>query len=318
MKGLELSEAFYEEYGKPMLERDFPHLLPHLAVAFCGAGSECLGFDDACSRDHDFEPGFTVFLPDEDRVSRRDAFLLERAYAKLPTSFKDYARSMMSPVGGNRFGVVRMADFFLEKTGVRDGRIDRSAWLRIPEQSLLEATNGKIFYDGPGEFTKIRAFLSEMPDEARFKRLAGELVRMGQSGAYNYARCLSHGEEGAAQLALSEYALAVLHCIFLLGKQYMPYYKWAFRAAQEFLQKSPDSPLFGVPEMLEPLILRGNSAQDAEKKKETMREIEEKILNALAAEGLCEQASDLGQAAYQVNDRISDGEIRNLHILYSV
>ena len=70
MNGLELSESYFEEFGKPMLERDFPDLLPHLAAGLCGSGSECFGFDDEVSRDHDFEPGFLIFLPGEDTVSR--------------------------------------------------------------------------------------------------------------------------------------------------------------------------------------------------------------------------------------------------------
>ena len=78
MNGLELSRAFYEEHGKPMLEEQFPQLLPLLAVGLFGSGSECFGYDDETSRDHDFEPGFCLFLPDESVVDRRTAFLLER------------------------------------------------------------------------------------------------------------------------------------------------------------------------------------------------------------------------------------------------
>ena len=79
MNGLELSRAFYDQHGLPMLERDFPELLPFLAIGLFGSGSECLGFDDAVSEDHDFEPGFCILLPEEDVVDRRQAFLLERA-----------------------------------------------------------------------------------------------------------------------------------------------------------------------------------------------------------------------------------------------
>ena len=49
MQGLELAKRYYEEVGRPMLERDFPELLPRLAAGLVGEGSECLGFDDAIS-----------------------------------------------------------------------------------------------------------------------------------------------------------------------------------------------------------------------------------------------------------------------------
>ena len=65
MNGLELSRAFYEQYGAPMLHEQFPEVEKLVAVGLIGSGSECLGFDDEVSRDHDFEPGFCLLLPDE-------------------------------------------------------------------------------------------------------------------------------------------------------------------------------------------------------------------------------------------------------------
>ena len=63
MNGLELSERFFEECGRPMLEEQFPDLMPLLAAGLFGGGSECMGFDDEQSCDHDFEPGFLILLP---------------------------------------------------------------------------------------------------------------------------------------------------------------------------------------------------------------------------------------------------------------
>ena len=76
MKGLDISRAFYREYGEPMLRERFPELVPLLAAGLFGSGSECYGYDDEISRDHDFEPGFCLFLPGEEVVDRRTAFML--------------------------------------------------------------------------------------------------------------------------------------------------------------------------------------------------------------------------------------------------
>ena len=233
MKGLELSRAYFETFGLPMLKEQFQEILPKICAGLLGSGSEVLGFDDETSEDHDFEPGFCLLLPGEEIVDRRTAFLLERAYAKLPKEFMGYHRSLMQPVGGARHGVIRISEFFEEKTGSPDGILTLGQWMDLPEQSLAEATAGEIFFDGFGEVTKIRERLQYYPEAVRLKKLAGELLIMAQSGQYNYTRCLQHGEKGAAQLAAIEFAKSTMHTIFLLNRVYQPYYKWGFRAMRQ-------------------------------------------------------------------------------------
>ncbi len=96
MRGIDISRAYWEQCGLPTIEAAHPELLPLLAAGLCGSGSECFGFDDAISRDHDFEPGFCLFLPGEDAVDRRAAFLLERLYARLPREFMGIKRGLMA------------------------------------------------------------------------------------------------------------------------------------------------------------------------------------------------------------------------------
>ena len=128
MKGLELSRSYFENFGKTMLE-EFPDILPKIAAGLCGSGSECFGFDDDISRDHDFEPGFCIFLPSEETVDRRSAFLLERAYSKLPSEHMGVKRLKIQPVGGPRHGVMRIEDFFKARTGYH-GPVALSSGLR--------------------------------------------------------------------------------------------------------------------------------------------------------------------------------------------
>lgn len=313
MKGLELSKAFYEQYGRPMLHEQFADYEELIAVALCGSGSECFGYDDDVSTDHDFEPGFCLFLPGEDVIDRRTAFLLERAYAKLPKEFEGFRRSLMSPVGGNRHGVMRMDDFFLQKVGAADGVLSAEQWLTIPEFYLAEATNGAVFRDDCGAFTAIREKLSAMPEDIRRKKLAGELLTMAQSGQYNYNRCLSHGETGAAQLAAVEFVKAAIHTVFLLNKTYMPYYKWQFRA----LRALPV--LSGLADPLEFLLTTENGDDLRETKYGIIEDIAGMVIEALQTQALTKAiCGDLEKHAYSVNDTIADATIRNLHILAGV
>ena len=310
MKGFELSRAFYEAYGKPMLE-EFKELMPYLAVGMFGSGSECLGYDDDISKDHDFEPGFCIFLPGEDVVDRRKAFLLERAYAKLPKEFMGFKRSLMQPVGGARHGIFRTDEFFNEKIGSPDGSLSLNGWLTVPQQALLEVTNGEIFFDNYGDVSKIRGKLEFYPEDICLKKLAGQLLIMAQSGQYNYKRCIGHGETAAAQLAAFEFVKSTMAVIFLLNKKYMPYYKWSFKALSNLPKLS------NLYDSFEYLITTDN--ENAEIKKQIIEDICAIVSNKVKEQGIVKESdTELERLAYKVNDSIDDNSIRNLNIFYGV
>ena len=311
MNGIELSRTFYEEYGKTMLHEQFPDLESRLAVGLCGAGSECARWDDEVSRDHDFSPDFCIFLPDD--VDEKTAFALERAYAKLPKEFQGVQRLRLSPVGGNRRGVLRLGDFLEQKTGRRDGALSLRDWLTLPEHYLLELTNGEIWRDDEGVFTAIRDRLSRQPKDVRLKKLAGRLLLMAQAGQYNYARCLAHGEPAAAQLAMNEFVTHTLAAAFLLNGRYLPYYKWQFRALRELPRLSD------LGETLELLLTTDNGKTMAQAKQDLVEDTAGRIITVLQDDGLTDAiCGDLEKHAYSVNDHVSDPNLRNENILLAI
>ena len=313
MGGLELARAYYEAHGAPMLREQFPELLPRIAVGLFGSGSECFGYDDEISRDHDFEPGFMLLLPGEDAVDRRTAFLLERAYDRLPREFMGLRRGLMAPVGGPRRGVLRAGEFFAEKVGAPDGILTVGQWLSAPEYALAEAVNGELFHDGSGEVTAIRQRLSAWPEDIRRKKLAGHLLLMAQSGQYNYARCLAHGERAAAQLAAGDFVRHCMAAVFLLNGAYQPYYKWAFRA----LRALPRLSLLA--ELMEYLLTTDNEPELARAKADVIEDMAADVIAELKRQGLTRaECGDLEKHAYSVNDGIGDGALRNLHVLAAV
>ena len=313
MKGLELSRRYFDAYGAPMLRERFPEWADRLAVGLVGSGSECFGFDDAVSQDHDFEPGFCVFLPEEDVLDRKTAFQLERAYAALPKEFLGFSRPKLSPVGGNRRGVIRLGDFLELRTGSRDGTMDLDRWLRLEEQYLAEIVNGELFWMGDGVFAAIRERLSRQPADVRCKKLAGRLLGMAQAGQYNYPRCIAHGEPAAAQLAVGEFVRHAIAVIFLLNERYLPYYKWQFRALRAL-------PLLGSEaETLELLLTTDNGKTMAQAKQDMIENLSSTVITALQNQRLTEAVcGDLEKHAYSVNDQISDAALRNAHILTAV
>ena len=313
MQGLELAKAYYEEYGAPMLHEQFPEWEHLIAAGLCGSGSECFGYDDEVSQDHDFEAGFCLFLPGEDAIDRQTAFRLERAYAKLPKEFRGFKKSLLSPSGGNRHGVLRMDEFFLSKTGDPEGKLSGYDWFRVPESSILEAVNGEIWRDDAGVFSARRRALREMPEDVRLKKLAGELATMAQAGQYNYLRCLDHGEEGAAQLAAITFAQAAIHAVFLLNRALMPYYKWQFRALRELPKLSELAPL------LYRLISSGNTAAEMMDKYAAIENAASAVTHELQAQDITEAScGDLSKHANSVNDHVADPALRNEDIFFGV
>lgn len=326
MNGIQLAKSYYDAYGAELLAQ-FPELQNKVALGIAGSGSECLGYDDEVSQDHDFEPGFCIFafvedgadadsagVPGGKALTRKEAFALERAYAKLPKEFQGFERAKMAPVGGNRRGLVDLREFLLQTTGTPDGVLTLEQWLQLPEESLLEATNGQIWQDAGGVFTPIRERLSYLPEDVRRKKLAGCLLLMAQSGQYNYLRCIRHGETGAAQLACLNFAENAIHAAHLLQKRYMPYYKWAFRSLRglgDFGAELADD--------LEGLITAGNDAETAESKYFVVEDIAARVIDRLMDDGLTQaNCGDLEKHAYSVNDGVADGALRNLHILSGV
>jgi len=230
LQGLELSREFYIQCAAPAIVERFGERACRVAAGLAGQGSDCLGFDDDISRDHDFGPGCCLWLTDNDYAAFGSE--LQELYDSLPGEFMGFSRNT-APQGSGRVGVMQISRFYSQFTGCPDVPPNDAAWLRIPEHLLAAATSGEVFFDEIGEFSRIRnALLPCYPRDVRFKKLAARVFVMGQAGQYNYGRIIKRGDGSAAMLALDEFIRAALSAVHLLNKRYMPYYKWAFRSAR--------------------------------------------------------------------------------------
>lgn len=222
--GLELCEAFYQEYGVPMIREKFPLYESMIAVGLVGEGSDCFGFDDEVSRDHDFGPGFCMWLTDQvyDEIGES----LQNAYDDLPLTYMGITRRV-TPKAGKRVGVFRISEFYEYLIGMSDVPSTQNQWLFLDDYRLATATNGKVFRDDLGEFTRIRkGILAYYPEEVRIKKIARQAALMAQSGQYNYSRMFSRGETVTTQIALSEFMKHTMAMVYLLNRKYAPFYKW--------------------------------------------------------------------------------------------
>lgn len=223
MNGLDLCEAFYQTYGQRMINEQFSDIQDQLAVGMFGFGSDCLGYDDEISEDHDFGPGFCLLVPQE--IYQRYKVDLQDAYQQLPHEFMGIRRQV-STQGTDRVGVFEIQSFF--KHFLKEIPQTLEDWLYADENALLACSNGRLFMDHYGEVSRLREYLRYYPEDIRLKKIARCLAKMAQSGQYNYARCMRRGDEVASQLALFEFIDQTLSLIYLLNKKYKPYYKWSF------------------------------------------------------------------------------------------
>jgi len=232
MKGLDLSETYFMTHGMPMIQERFGPHADRIAAGLVGDGSECFGFDDDISKDHDWGPGFCIWLTETDYHSIGDE--LGDAIKKLPQVFSGYGPRKTSEWGFNRIGVFCIPEFYTNFTGLDHVPVELEEWLYIPENSLAACTNGKIFYDPLGEFSLWREKLTAFyPEDIRLKKIASRCMTLAQSGQYNYARCVKRKEFFAVQYAETKFCADVISMIFLLNRRYTPFYKWMHRALLE-------------------------------------------------------------------------------------
>ncbi len=305
MKGLDEARRFYAERGQAMIRERFPDYEGRIAVGLAGRGSQCFGFDDALSRDHDFEQGFCLWLTDEDDL--RIGVALAREYRSLGAE----GPRERSALGSSGVGVQRIGDFYRRYTGSPGAPESWQQWMSLPSWALAEAVNGEVWRDGLGEFSAIRETIAHgMPEDVRKKKLVARVIGMAQSGQYNYARCLRHGEAGAAMLALGQFVRDAAETVFLLNRRHMPYYKWCFRALRG---------LGTLGDLCEPLefLLTGENGGEADAlKAQLVEDVCASVARALRAQELSHAAGDYLEAhAFDVQEHIENPAIRALHIM---
>jgi hypothetical protein len=300
MRGLELAEQYYREYGAPLIEQKFGQYQNRIAAGLVGDGSECYGFDDEISRDHDWGPGFCLWLDQNDYRTIGPA--LTTAISQLPSEFAGFSRQV-SDWGQGRVGVFEIGQFYRRFIGFDHLPSNNREWRAIPEENLAAATNGKIFIDPMGEFTRFRTGLEQFyPEDVRLKKIAARCMTIGRAGQYNYQRCAMRKEEVAARYAEVEFCTQTISLVFLLNRQYKPFFKWMHRAVKTL-------PILGetIYNSIEEIV----TSLGHVKKIRWMEETCAILVNELGRQGLCEaQSGFLVDQGQEVQAKIKDPELR--------
>lgn len=262
LTGLELCRRYYKTYGEPMLAEKFLEYVPQIAVGLVGKGSDCFGFDDLQSRDHDFGPRFMLWVTKE--VYDKIGSALQAEYEKLPDTFMGVKR-IETFHGKDRSGVMVIEDFYKNTlgadligvlTGAGKGLTKVKTWLAVHDYALAAAVNGEVFRDDAGIFTSYRELLKGYyPKAVWYRKIAQACALFSQNGQYNLPRMRKRGQLVAAELAKAECAKQAMKLAYLLNRQYAPHDKWLFKA----LPQNPDMVLEetakGVAQLVEEISL---------------------------------------------------------------
>ena len=310
MKGLDLSRAYFRETVLPHLERDWPELLPKLAAGLVGNGSDCFGYDDELSRDHDWGVEYFLWLP-EDLAGER-----ERLEAWRQQLFRDCPSEngrVRSAYGAN-IGVQTVGEFYRSLLGRPQGPETLVQWLQVPEDNLAMAVNGEVFLDNPGDFTAVRKkLLQHYPEDVRKKKLAAKCMLIAQSGQYNFLRMAKREDWVTVRTILTRFTDNVMGAAFLLNRRYKPYYKWAWRALGEL-------PILGseLADALREIALSPDfSPAEVQRQSDRIEAVCATLLSALHMwEGVRTRADFLTAAGEEIQASIQDELLRSLPANY--
>jgi len=312
MQGLMLSRDYFFAHGMPMIRGSFGDMADRIAAGLVGPGSECYGFDDELSRDHDWGPGFCLWLSADDY--EQIGVELQARYDALQKIFQGYERLLKGPHAGKRTGVFAITDFY--RRFIRYDHVPNTLaeWRSLPETYLATATNGRVFSDPLGEFTAFReGLLAFYPEDVRLKKLAARCAAAGQTGQYNYRRCVARDELVAAHCALSGFVEAVISIVYLLNKRYRPFYKWMHRGMRD-LPILGDSCYRLLGDLCAEAGLSGR-AVFAERER-LIEEISARIVEHLTFEGFSDSESDfLLDHAHAIQATIENQALRSLHVM---
>lgn len=228
VKGLELSRQYFTDCLLPELERSAPALVEQAAFGLVGPGSECYGYDDEISRDHDWGPRLCIWVPET--LPATDTEKLQQIYESLPATHLGYGPVQRLDTRVPRDGVIPVTGFYRAFLGTAEPPRSLRDWLLLPEEALSVCTNGKVFRDDLGEFTRMRSSLEAyFPRDIWLKKIASRLKAAGQHAQYNLERARLRSDALAFAYHTAAFVEESARLSYLVARKYRPHAKWLYR-----------------------------------------------------------------------------------------
>ncbi len=236
ISGIDLSERFFYEVVKSVIDIEFPEL--RYAAALLGQGSEVLGLDDEISKDHDWGLRLFLFI-EESKFESLQEILNDLFKKRLPYDFLGYStnwvynedktmRPELIDEGevNHRIEIFSVQSYLKKYLDIETLELSEIDWLLLPEQRLLEFTSGKIFYNNDlGELTVARSKLHYFPDNVWKYKLLSQWNRISQEIAF-VGRTRLIGDELGTRIETSRLVRMIIEMVFIQRRKYIPYSKW--------------------------------------------------------------------------------------------
>jgi len=235
---LKLSEGFFVDHVRPLIEQGFPNL--QYSAALIGSGSEVLGFDTPMSTDHHWGPRVLLFLRAEDHSARQEDIRYWLAH-NLPSSYRGWS-THFAPPDPNDNGVQHLAKheagpinhrvelytidgFFLSYMDLAVSEpMTTAAWLSLPSQKLRSIVSGGVFHDDLG-LKAVRDQLAWYPQDVWLYILGCLWTRISQE-EHLMGRAGSVEDEMGSALIGTRLVRDIMRIAFYLEREYPPYPKW--------------------------------------------------------------------------------------------
>ena len=235
--GLKLSELYYNEAIRPLLDSHFPGLAH--SAALIGEGSDVIGFDTLRSTDHGWGPRLMLFLPQGDEFDRLCKSTNEALRSSLPYTFQGYPTNFdrespetsiwmveisSGPVN-HQVEITSLGRYFKGYLGFDPSQeIGVLDWLVCLEHRLLTVTSGKVFHDDLG-LQAIREKLAYYPRDVWLYIMAATWMKISQEEPF-MGRTGDVGDENGSRILTARLVQYLMRLGFLMERRYAPYSKW--------------------------------------------------------------------------------------------
>lgn len=221
VKGLDVARSFFEGWGLPYLQAEYPHLINRVAGLLC-TRSQSLGNDDDLSRDHDWGPQFALVLTGDD-MRRHGRWLSQRINDAAPRGWDGYCLR-----SGQSVEVASINVWFQRLLNCeRPPSTDKDWYRKTREDNLCMVKRATVFHDPLGEWSARREGFRTYPDRVWSWRACDEVYRVWHYGQYNFLdRLRRRRDPVASSLALGTFSEAVMRLCMTLAHEFSPFWKW--------------------------------------------------------------------------------------------